>query len=187
VCGEGGDGRRGRAAFVGRAALLATRGWGRGVGIGGLGLGTRHWIWLDAMGHLLLSGVLEVVVRRGVEVPVSVGGRGWRRSYWWRGRVSGGRAAICAVVLFPGVMMESQNQREPAFKQTGTNHPNMAQDYDGSDQQQKSEKSCLSPSHTRIGDRTGSVCADAPSGTPVSHAVPRITRPSASLFTTTSQ
>jgi hypothetical protein len=34
---------------------------------------------------------------------------------------------------------------------------------------------------TQIGDRAGSVCADVPSGMPVSHAVPRITRPSASL------
>jgi hypothetical protein len=83
---EGGDGRRGRAAFVRRAALCATRSQGRGIRVGGLGLGTRHWIWLDMMG-LLLGGVQEVLVRRGVEVLVSLGGRRggcWRGSDWWR-------------------------------------------------------------------------------------------------------
>jgi hypothetical protein len=40
--------------------------------------------------------------------------QGWvGGSYRWRGRVSGGRTAICAVGLFPGVMMERLNQREP--------------------------------------------------------------------------
>jgi hypothetical protein len=57
------------------------------------------------MGHLL---VLEVVVRRGVEVLVSVGG--WWKGSYWRGRVSGGRAAICAV-LFPEVMEKTESAR----------------------------------------------------------------------------
>jgi hypothetical protein len=105
---EGGDGGRGRAAFVWRAALFATRSRGRGVGIGGLGLGTRHWIWLDAMGLLLCVVALEVVVRRRAEVFVSVSGQrgGWWRGSYWRGRVSGGRADICAVSLFPEVVKE---------------------------------------------------------------------------------
>jgi hypothetical protein len=52
-------------------------------------------------GASVLSGVLEVVVGRGVEVLVSVGGGGRRGSYWRGRRVSGRWAAICAVGLFP--------------------------------------------------------------------------------------
>jgi hypothetical protein len=135
VGGEGGDGGRGRAAFVRRAVLLATRSRGRGVGIGGLGLGTRHWIWLDAMGHLLRVVALEVVVRRGVEVLVSVG----RRRGGWGGKLPVARTCLWRADGYlrcwsvPWSDDGTTESARAAFKQTGTYHPNMAQDNDSYD------------------------------------------------------